>query len=680
MANNNLLYNAAAAGCAGGVSERWLSSEVSADYAPLTQKIALFASAVDSAIPAGTVSDSDAKLVQALSLGVLSDRYLSADVQASQLAAIGRAVGAAFAIMKTIMLPVNGDVVPASPVYVADYMPAAGNDLRAAMIAAQAANTGDGITFVMPNGTYSWTPGTTFQPRNNTIWSAYGCTIELNMNGVASGQQFIFLRIDVAVGTHPDKIQFWGGTYRILNVLTSFFSAAIQLDGSSNCVIKDATAECTFDAAATQGRIRWGFNLLGGDQTVDPTQGRNNRFENCTLDFAQIQGCASGRSASNVTVTNTLVRNANDLAISVVSTGATQSLQNVSILNTECVNIGGNGVILAGTDGAGTGFGCGVIRNFNIDGVYLTGERSTPDLDFTYSTTVSMNGGLVTENVNITNVGTSLSPNASLQPKSILIQSQTDEVSWNGLTVSNFDLGVVSTNDPLEALFISGANIKGLNITNGNVRGLRGIRIVDCDVVTIDNVSTQNGTLLFIASSRNLTGGININNVNLNRSTGFNAPLQFTSTNGRTIAPVTVSNAVLNGLGAGVNTSLAGGSMRMFLSGIDNVSGTNPSTETLTGIIRAVNLDGMAVITTVQVAVPAAAVGVVAYVDVAMTGTRLADLAVGESIVVNPQADLVAAGAGGGIVSARVSATGTVRIGYSGVGAGNVNHSFARAA
>src|SRR5262245_9533553 len=157
--------------------------------------------------------------------------------------------------VRALLADSNQVAVRTSPVYVEDYLdftlPAA-TRLRAAMIAAQAANTADGILFWMPVGTFSWTPGTFFQPRNNTQWWCYGCNIEIDMAGVASGQQFVFIRTETGVSTHADRIQIWGLRHRLLRVLTSFFGNAVQFEGASNCVIKDCEAETTFDAAATQ--------------------------------------------------------------------------------------------------------------------------------------------------------------------------------------------------------------------------------------------------------------------------------------------------------------------------------------------------------------------------------------------------------------------------------------------
>lgn len=68
--------------------------------------------------------------------------------------------------------------------------------------------------------------------------------------------------------------------------------------------------------------------------------------------------------------------------------------------------------------------------------------------------------------------------------------------------------------------------------------------------------------------------------------------------------------------------------------------------------------------------VPAVADGQVGYLDRTTVGTALAGLAVGEMLVCNPEADLVAAGAGGGYINCRVSAPNTIRMAFIGALAG----------
>jgi len=74
---------------------------------------------------------------------------------------------------------------------------------------------------------------------------------------------------------------------------------------------------------------------------------------------------------------------------------------------------------------------------------------------------------------------------------------------------------------------------------------------------------------------------------------------------------------------------------------------------------------------TLSVVVPAVAADAVGYVDTTLVGTALEGFfAVGDPVVVNPTTDLVAAGAGGGLLNARISAANTLRCAFVGALAG----------
>ncbi len=80
---------------------------------------------------------------------------------------------------------------------------------------------------------------------------------------------------------------------------------------------------------------------------------------------------------------------------------------------------------------------------------------------------------------------------------------------------------------------------------------------------------------------------------------------------------------------------------------------------------------------TISVVVPAVAADAVGYVDVSTVGTPLEGITVGQLVVGNPTADLVAAGAGGGFINARVSGVSTIRCAFNGALAGGaVNFIF----
>jgi hypothetical protein len=76
---------------------------------------------------------------------------------------------------------------------------------------------------------------------------------------------------------------------------------------------------------------------------------------------------------------------------------------------------------------------------------------------------------------------------------------------------------------------------------------------------------------------------------------------------------------------------------------------------------------------TISVVVPAVAADAVGYVDVSTVGTLLEGITTGQVVVANPTADLVAAGAGGGFINARVSAADTIRCAFNGALAGGAS-------
>jgi hypothetical protein len=566
-----------------------------------------------------------------------------------------------------------------SPVYIEDYMAAAGNDVRTAIRAAWLANTAPGTNFVYPVGTFTFVGAALTLSdgfRDNTTHWMYGCELTRDMAGVASGQQIFFIRSQDGLA-HARHIHFKGGKFSLLNCLTSRFGYAIGIIGAENCTIDDAEAFCSMDPAATQGGIRWGFALFGGDQTADPTAGTNNALRNIKLTKSQIQGCAGPNSVNGVEIENIQVNGAQDYAVSVVSSPGGK-VRNVTIRNVEIFDGSGSGGVFGGSDGNGIGLGADVVENFEIDGVWICGQRSTPDLGFPFVNAVIFDGGILTENVVINNVGTKLVPNTGLQARSVTIASQPDEVSWHGLSCSNLQLGVITSNDPLEALFIAGANLVGVSLVNVCVRGPRGIKISDCDALTLTNCSTEDGTCSIFASTRNVSK-VNVSNCSFTRTSGFNPGLSFQSATGRSFSKVQVSNVTTDSTISGLFVSLSGGTMQMTVVNFINGNGANPTPETLAGIVRHSNIVGFIVPTSVAVVVPAVAVGAVGYVNVSMAGTRLADLLVGEGVVANPSAQLVAAGVGGAYVNCRVQATGVVECAFLGpLAGGSVPFNFNR--
>lgn len=565
----------------------------------------------------------------------------------------------------------SGIFTRSDPVYVEDYLPETDNDIRNAIVAALADKPNSHV-FILPSGSWNFVGRITQNDgfRNGLTFVGQQTQLYRDVNGVAGSQEIFFFRSDTG-STHADRITFMGIRFTLLNALTSFFGFAVGLENASNCRLYDCEFDCTLAVGATQGRIRWGAAILGG-----PNAG-NNIVDNCKVTISQLVLCGIGRNIDGVLCTNLLSVSNNDYAVSCV-TGPGFSLRNVTIDGVELHDAAGSGCIFVGSDGVGSSLGGTVVSNICVQNVNLSGSKN-PVLDFDIAGIIVIDLGLTSENVCVQGINTTLS-STELQAMSVLIAAQDDEVSSMGISVTNCNLGIITTNDPLEGLFIQGNLTTNVQVSNVHVRGLRGIRIMNCDRLSVVNCTTIDGFLRIEASTRNLSS-ITVVGCNLRRVSGFNAALSFSSTNGRSMLNVCVGDLVLDSNVAGIATSLAGGTMTMSACNLVNTSGSNPTAETLTGIVRAVNIRGFAVITTVSVTVPAVAAGSVDYVNVSMTGTRLADLTTAESVVANPQTDLVAAGAGGGFINARVSATGTVRCAFIGpLAGGAANFSFARAA
>lgn len=559
---------------------------------------------------------------------------------------------------------------PSSPVFVEKYLQDSSGDLRTAIRSAWLRNP-NAAWFIYPAGVFSFVgPMLTLADglRNGTRHTGQNTILRRDLGGVPTGQNIFFYRSETD-GRHADHITFEGFRFELLNALTSFFGFAIGLESASHCVLYDCEAVCTLVPGATQGRLRWGFALFGGDQTAEPTAGTNNRFTKCRLTVSQIQGCSDGRSVDGLIVSDTLVNDSHDYAISVVSTGFGFNVQNVVIRDTVCNGSSGHGVVAVGGDGTSAGAACSILRNVLIDGVVLDGKRATPDTDFTFQNAVLVNGALATENVNVTNIGTSLSPDASgLQAVSVLVQSNDAEVSWNGLTISNCELGVVTTNDPFWGLRVNGRTIAGCSLSNVHVQGQRGVQLINCaDDLTVTNVQVFQGSFRVEAHQKNVSG-VSLTNVHVHQAAAFNFALGFISTTGKNMSDVQLCNVTLSSTGlSGLSTSLAGGTMQMSIVNlVDNNGGNNPSAETLLGIQRFSNIRGFVVPTLATAILPAIAAGAVEYVTVSLSGTRLGDLFVGEGLQANPAQRLVPSGSGGAYMNCRVSSPGTAELCFLG--------------
>jgi hypothetical protein len=113
-----------------------------------------------------------------------------------------------------------------------------------------------------------------------------------------------------------------------------------------------------------------------------------------------------------------------------------------------------------------------------------------------------------------------------------------------------------------------------------------------------------------------------------------------------------------------------------LVTGTAIVDGYTNSFQTVTATVAVIVSERQAQ-ETLSIVVPAVAAGAVGYVTTAFVG-ELAALPAGAPLVGNPQADLVAAGAGGGFINCRVSAAGSVRCAFLGpLAGGAVNFTFA---
>lgn len=106
MSNNPALYNAAAAGAAGGAANRWLTKKVSSDYDTIAQQVLLFAAAVDAQIATTTVTDADANLMQSICTQVVATRWFPPSLQLANYTNIAQAVAAMWTRLKQNLEPI----------------------------------------------------------------------------------------------------------------------------------------------------------------------------------------------------------------------------------------------------------------------------------------------------------------------------------------------------------------------------------------------------------------------------------------------------------------------------------------------------------------------------------------------------------------------------------------------
>lgn len=683
MANNNAIYNAVLSGAGAGVeSSRWLTKTNQSDYNDVAITVNQFALQVDHGIAAGTVSEAEAALMQSICQSVMNSR-LPLGTSQNDYVGLAASVTALYNRLRSLLLPVANPANLVSPVYVESYLAAAGNDIRTAITNAWLANP-NASEFIYPAGSWNFV-GTALTLadgfRNNVIHTGQNTELYRDVGGVATGQQIFFLRTETGA-TRAQNISFRGFKFTLTNCLTSFFGYAIGLISATNCTVTDCEFYCTLAVGVTTGKIRWGFALFGG--TGADGGGRNNIVKRIRMTLCQIQLCAGPNDVDGILCTDIESTSNNDYILSCVSSPG-GSVRNVTIANIVGHDVAGSGCVFLGSDGAGTAIGADNVENITCTNVSVDGAKN-PDLDFNTASIVLIDLGVRSRNIIVNGINTTLT-STELQSRSLTIASQDDEVSSQGVCVANINGGIVTTNDPLEALFIQGHNLDRLQITNVSVEGLRGIRIIDCDQVSMSNCSTKDGGLLMQAETRNLTR-IDISNCHFIRATGFNTAMAFQSAASKSFGTINLSNLTMqdnNGASGGLflSTGAAAGTSKFNVVNLAWLNGTSPpNAATLAAIFRAVNCPGLSLITTVNVVVPAVVAGDTRNVDVSLAGTRMSDVAVNEVTVVSPQADVMPAGAGGGLLYWRVTSTGTIRLWFGGgtVTGGAINFSFGRAA
>jgi hypothetical protein len=98
MANNPALYNAALSGITGGAQQaRWITDQVSANYASFRAAVVAFATAVDAAIPVIVTGGSvaECQLLQSICEGVSAERLISSTISGDYIN-IAAAIAALF--------------------------------------------------------------------------------------------------------------------------------------------------------------------------------------------------------------------------------------------------------------------------------------------------------------------------------------------------------------------------------------------------------------------------------------------------------------------------------------------------------------------------------------------------------------------------------------------------------
>lgn len=491
----------------------------------------------------------------------------------------------------------TGPAGPAGPslryvISIENFLEDAAGDIRTATRAAfQSDLTTAGVTFKFPAGVYTWVGAALDLAdgfRNNCTYDFTGCELTRDIAGVAGGTNFFFTRTQEDA-THADGLRIIGGKFSLLNCLTSFFGMAFYIQSASNCLCDGSEFYCTLDPAAVTGRIRWGLGFFGG--SVSNGGGRNNAVRNLKLTRSQVQLCGQGCDADGIVAENIISFSSNDFAVSCVSSGdGGCSLRNVRISGVTGHNVTGTGLVFVGNDGVGGVTALVNVENILIEDIQLGGSDDFA-LSFPFGHAVLFDGGAVTRNVQIRGVNTTFTSSAS-QARSVVVNGHPDATSWTGLVLADMNLGTVTDNDPLEALYVGGTCvIQQVSISNINVLGERGVFVSNCENLNIVGLTTLNGTLTVRADHH--LGPIAITNCSFARGSGFNGGVVFTSPSGFNFTNVSMTSVTAQGhSNPGIVTSLNGGTMAMHLCNVQNLSDAL-NAETLAGIVSSVGSAGV---------------------------------------------------------------------------------------
>jgi hypothetical protein len=464
-----------------------------------------------------------------------------------------------------------------NPVYVEKYLPAAGGDLKTAIILALAANPPPACWFILPAGVFQWPSNVAIDETTglrNKLWfqgqgKGGGTEIVHDANFIPSGQIILFFS---PTGTISDVI--WTDTkFSHINCITGFASFVADFQTPTRCGFLNCWFFCLPDPTIVVGKGQWGAALLGGQDCF---------YINCLLTACEV---ALG-SCINGIFENIQGEDANDVLLSLVGLSAGNSLINGQIKNVSCFGDRGSGVILAGSDGGVDP--CGVVRNISIDGIMFAGTHV--DAIPRAPVGITFFSGIVTESIQISHLATQMTDPIN-GGRGVLISSGA-QTSWDGLVLDDLDLGIMATAaNAVDAILISVNLLTGLRMSNIRCKDARGINIINVDHIIAEGIFLNNGTLQINADGRDLDS-ILINSCMLNNSVVLQAGLKFGSAAGHNFTNVRISDSLLTGLSFGLAVGLTGGAADLSLSDCTLSPAGGLNAETLAAVVNAANVRG----------------------------------------------------------------------------------------